>query len=129
MNGVDRLVAEKVMGWAYDGDVWQTRDKVDRYRPLSWSPSTIIGDAWEVYERVDENGEPILGSIVRCATTGGEWHYGVFAKINPNAEDDEEKEGYYWNKSAPMAICITALRTAGVPESEITAALNAKGKP
>lgn len=102
---IDRLVAEKVMGWrketyfpptelADSYDVWvksETEyDYVERF-----NPSTNIRDAWFVAEKFE---------YAQVVKDGGHFY----------AEVANER---YWMgdfENAPMAICLAALKSVGV---------------
>jgi len=107
LREIDRLVAEKVMGWEYvqDTDKWWDGDVLDIE---NFNPSTNIQDAWRVVEKMregrifslcdawDENDEPIF-----------------YANFQYN-------DGYHvvnydaYAETAPLAICLAALEVVGV---------------
>lgn len=114
---VDKLVALHVMKWKpvyYDDNVIVAWD-IGKGRELfftspfesdnEWSPSTNISDAWMVVERIGheflvrkrKNGEDFRAFIIE---TGG-------------------KEDYAHAKTAPLAICLAALKTVGVDADDI----------
>lgn len=112
---LDRLIAEKVMGWtqvATDGvssygtppeDQLRERDGHGTGEGHFHVPyySTSIADAWRVVESMAKEGfEPSLDF------EGGRWKVCVF------------EEGYiiagYAAESAPLAICLCALKAKGV---------------
>jgi Phage ABA sandwich domain len=106
---IDRLVAEKVMGWK-----WEYNDMLNRYVSrdekgfwhLNFCPSTDLLDAWQVVEKIIEQfGSYSLTKI----KDGGHycevlyWNNGAFDVI---AEVEAE--------TAPLAICLAALKAMGV---------------
>ncbi|PLR93213.1 BC1872 family protein [Bacillus sp. T33-2] len=90
---IDRLVAEKVMGW---DDVWQP-----------FFPSTEIKDAWLVVEKMKDMGLffnvcPELDACHVDIWVQSDRHQG----LNPYRTVHE--------KTAPLAICKAALAIVGV---------------
>lgn len=118
---LDSLVAQRVMKmipcrgglcnepcyWTdSDGSVWHHNGIVP------FSPSTSIADAWEV---VNEMNGP-RGFYARSAShpQSGEWMV-TFKKCGLRFDSAE--------KTAPLAICLAALRAVGVTEGEIQEAM------
>lgn len=111
---LDRLVAERVMGW-WIGDCeahflvesvesfpaylrgskkWDARDRVYRspaHNSEFWSPSTSIADAWEVVEKMD------TGNSFQLSTRFTDWWASFTISTNVSAS------------TAPLAICRAAL--------------------
>lgn len=119
---IDRLVAEKVMGWGdcptkdqprsthfgRDGTLY--RYKVGYgYVPERWSPSTDIAAAFEVVEKMKSDGW--YWEISKAYQDGGET-MAVFCKDNPSP-------CITVNLSIPLAICLAALRSVGVELGEV----------
>ncbi|MBA2702707.1 MAG: hypothetical protein H0U60_02530 [Blastocatellia bacterium] len=125
---LDALVAEKVMGW-YHKD-WKTvthgtsgwirkhpplqeywyckvNGKDTRMNTLSWSPSTNIAAAWQVVSKMKET-QPFFSlyyddrSEIDPAYWFCDWSTEYRSGIGAKAE------------SAPLAICLAALKTVGV---------------
>ncbi|ONK21212.1 hypothetical protein BLX87_23065 [Bacillus sp. VT-16-64] len=109
---IDRLIAEKVMGWEFyeDGESWTTENGDHLFFSAcdanEWAPSSDISDAWLVVEKL-KNKKTYLNICPekeRC--TVDTWY-----------EDDN---GYYLPytsveaKTAPLAICLAALKSVGV---------------
>lgn len=105
---IDALIAEKVMGWTLDSNIEETNvywvdsegnimgwpDGVEQ-----WAPSAYIGDAWQVLEKFETNDDIFLRTEVKGWTC--------------NIETDEG--GYIgYGDTAPMAICVAALKAAQV---------------
>lgn len=116
LREIDRLVAEKVMGWKIDEQVsnddvvavFDEKGNWGTFKPTEW-----IQDAWQVVEKMregrifslcdawDENDEPIF-----------------YANFQYN-------DGYHvvnydaYAKTATLAICLAALKAVGV-EVEVT---------
>lgn len=114
---INRLVAEKVMGWEYqdcngdelllpaDGDASRLQfvKKPNRHAFVK-DYSTDIRDAWLVFERFD------FFHIERV--TG----YGEFYKVTLSVaqEDGTYQEIEAIAETAPLAICLAALKSVGV---------------
>lgn len=144
----DALVAEKVMGWVwlqwrglatlmpddYKSGVyggWPLMAQVMAARPTSedlvitehWDYrlphySTNIADAWAVAEKVSHNRRLLL-------TRNQDGLYLVEYR-SAGTHEDSVVAGY--QPTAPLAICIAALRAAGVSDTEVYAAMG-KGDP
>ncbi|WP_313430061.1 BC1872 family protein [Siminovitchia terrae] len=118
MREIDRLVAEKVMGWRLDEtnfiDYWvgeHDGQKGDWAIAHMWKPSTNIQDAWEVVEKINEEF-----SLVRTNDTGM-WvaSIGFFGDECPECgEETFEVEYQGIANAAPLAICLAALKAVGV---------------
>ncbi len=120
---LDRLVAEKVMGWTL-ADRWAcgwgkgpsvyitNLEKSPTWQ--DFTPSTDIAAAWEVVEHLrkqkhEDGGRKYLVSMIDHTDS-----------VEIVVEDF--REGDSWlavNESAPMAICLAALRAMNVPEATI----------
>jgi len=85
---IDAMVAEKVMGLP--------REQGD------WSPSTDIAAAWGVVEKMRDRGCYV--AVQNCHSPETEW-----CAIIADDEDSYEGKG-----SAPIAICLAALKAVGV---------------
>jgi hypothetical protein len=113
---MDRIVAEKVMGWTlvkcqvgplgtgygYETYCWSGNSVLINI----WSPSTNIAHAWEVINRLKEDYE------FRIANDQGEFlEWGVeMIDLNNNNEVSDVAE------TAPHAICLAALMAVGAIE-------------
>jgi hypothetical protein len=126
---LDALVAEKVMGWnllccnhGVDGShsCWFDTDG-KRLHPKvhlkgwdtdsdedGFSPSTSIIDAWEVVERA---------GLVVGKTDEGEW-MAVHSTLDREFEYWFDAEEGVVASTAPLAICLAALRAVGVEVPE-----------
>lgn len=98
---LDRLIAEKVMGWTFEaelGNYW-LEDGTDVCRVLIggheyWRPSTNIAHAWEVVEHLRPD------KIIRLSDDVDRWvAFFVFAGWR----------GQFNAPTAPLAICRAAL--------------------
>lgn len=117
-----------------------------------WSPSTTIGDAWEVVERIMHNapvgrerkgddwgdrwrGENLWFAVECPLADNPRFVSGYVPKFTAGWKYNEQYEGDGYTQyqateaTAPLAICIAALKTVGVSQEEITAALTTKGTP
>ena len=104
---LDRLVAEKVMGWkkwSTTGDhLWTAADsRVRSLRPedaWAFNPSTNIAHAWEVVEKLIDK-DPNIG--IDC---DGNWACSLWNHV---ARAD----------TAPHAICLAALKAVGATHAD-----------
>ena len=115
---LDALIAEKVMGWeaTADGLYWDARQKrtrlvlgsaiakkreemgIENGPGFVFAPSTDIAAAWEVVEKADLWS--LYGSI-------GDGPYRACIQF-------EDREGLMTADTAPLAICLAALKAKGV---------------
>jgi hypothetical protein len=105
---LDALVAEKVMGWMRQHDIWygpklkmaQAFDRPPNY-------STDIAAAWEIVEKFSKLGWDVT------VFSGGEMRDGdeIYAEFDPRYCDGKFalKSAY----TAPHAICLAALNAVG----------------
>lgn len=118
---LDVLVAERVMRWRRvvvlpEINRWMVSDSQwSGYYVFDWSPSTDITDAWQVVEKMRQD-------LWLVNISGG--HFWDCEIIDMSIEDEDRGDYAARNKeTAPLAICIAALRAVGVDEAEIQAAL------
>lgn len=90
---LDRLVAEKVMGWHRDCDRWMAGDQM-RGWAFEWNPSTNIAHAWEAVDRILSNQGRNLNLQVKAGTC-----FAHFCGTTEGARAD----------TPPLAICRAAL--------------------
>jgi len=114
---LDALVAEKVMGWSVseDGTVWRDESLKypDRLPLLEWHPSTQIGDAWQVVEKVKETTGGALMIISRAKDALVAW-----APFDAQWEETSRNpmtmrvllSSYVEAPTVPHAICLAALK-------------------
>lgn len=121
---LDVLIAEKVMGWklyCYEGDVyahepgqygdaakndgwcWEGDTYPENRESHQFAPSTDIAAAWEVVEKLSTNGWAVKMQI-GFDSSRYYWDCEVFI----------EESHYGSAKTAPHAICLAALKAAGV---------------
>lgn len=114
-RGMNRLVAERVMGWQFldrvkmgwgpGPDTYSTGDETEDGSPSfqGFEPSTEINHAWRVVEHLQKKH-------VEVRVTGynrDEWFCDIAHFLeNPGAPNNVTGEG----TSAPLAICRAALR-------------------
>lgn len=103
LDKLDRLVAEKVMGWDRVG-TFQYRDKMRIYTVdgTQWSPTRNIADAWKLIEKrmiTLESGGRVFGDPDYRAGVASDGLPGFF---------------YAEAETAPLAITLAALRAKGV---------------
>lgn len=103
LRKIDRLVAEKVLGWTIDG-----KDSYDEtgYRcPLPFF-SEEIAAAWEVVEHFSATNHVSLHTCIETPTGPLRWEFNIDRVLmDPDAPLAE---------TAPLAICLAALRARGV---------------
>ena len=129
---LDRLVAEKVMGWklvnyetympakteadyadAANNDGWMWEGMAGDGEAWQWKPSTDISAAWQVWEKLRQSGEWC------CLDIGSDYDYCYRVTLIPS-NFDEKYEGKHeptvtidGEGSAPLAICKAALLAIG----------------
>lgn len=127
---LDRLVAEKVMGWTVNkeqspyqwsvplgqGLLYECWDCTPATKAESFS--TDIAAAWEMVEhlRKQTNQDGSCRWLVSIIDHQHKWE----AVVHEIGMDDIACE---CDESAPTAICLAALRAVGMPESEIQEAM------
>jgi hypothetical protein len=117
LGEIDALVATKIMGWKLQpksawGTEWWNGDEKER-SIYSFCPSTDIAAAWEVVDKFTADG---TFARIERGTTGG-----LGCPVTPHWEVGLSKDGYcYWAKAstAPLAICLAALKALGVKVKE-----------
>lgn len=105
---LDALVAEKVMNGKTPGD---------------WHPSTDIADAWEVVEATSLRYREGLFGVNVCRTAAGNPAYSYDATIYERiyGKDGWATDDYKFcahAPTAPLAICLAALKAKGVDTKE-----------
>lgn len=93
---MDRLVAEKVMGW--DPSEWHQGQDCRR-----WKPSNDIAHAWEVVEKMEATMRHF--SLFYCETRC-EW----LCRLDKCRCVEEDARIKAWGEAAPLAICRAALK-------------------
>lgn len=100
---IDRLIAEKVMGW--EVGEFPNINVIEAYSPHGvlqisddWSPSTDIQDAWYVVEELDYDIK-----VTKYKSHVYQCH--IFIPNNVQMVIAE---------TAPMAICLAALKSVGI---------------
>lgn len=113
MRKLDDLCAIKVMGYRIE-DGWVKELKGDHWwelcEPHEWNPSTSLDDALVCLERA-ANGYPWSAGRQAAGLKGGP----CFCYFHGGERQDAE--------TIAIAMCKIALRAAGVPESEISLAM------
>jgi hypothetical protein len=117
LREIDRLVATKVMGWKIYADsagykFWSINED-DRsriiYSVTSFEPTKDIADAWQVVEKLIDEGYDI-----------NVYNHNKEFNVEINIEEDDKHLWFYGEAdSAPLAICLAALKAVGV-EVEVT---------
>lgn len=106
---LDRLIAEKVMGWEYSAayNAYFLSDGKREREPSDWSPSTNIAQAWEVVEHMTQTTKETWE--FRSTTT---LHTAIFEF--DGGRDRPWKPGQYVGDALtmPLAICRAALRAS-----------------
>jgi hypothetical protein len=126
---LDRLVAERVMGYTFDPK--EPIGELDKPtpRPLWLGPpkpySSDISAAWEVVEKMRAIASEVEIHIHGHTSNFRQDHFVYIHGFNEDYWKDGllDRDGDACGKSLPLAICLAALRAVGVPESEIQEAL------
>ncbi len=136
---INRLVGERVFGWtvvaASDGEpIWSNECSTPlafQYAsaPVKFGPnfSTEIAAAWEIVEKLHGHHECAgygycvqLHKDPRGDRSFLDWKCRFMGWANPDAtEGGEMPTAWAVADTAPMAICLAALRAVGVPEATI----------
>jgi len=120
---LDKLVAQRVMGWKVsldsnnrdheimledsDGSIWFHNGIV------RWHPSGDMGDAWKVVERLDHKSITI--QFCKGDETKDKWYAIFFEGTLEHYASTSE--------TAQLSICLAACQAAGVSETELDAAM------
>jgi len=115
---LDALVAEKVMGWKkvkWLGDYdWRDKDGEQPYTVRAWNPSTDIAAAWQVVEKIQERQGRDRFIIYLSSYWGtNSWVYKcefIMETVNKSVDGFAD--------TAPLAICLAALRAVGAIAAE-----------
>jgi len=102
-RGLDRLVAELVMGWRGEtlgGRTWWRSPDGGTRPAADWQPSTRIADAWEVVERL--RAIDFYGTTIE-AHADDRWIVRVYSNDIEKAASAD---------TAPLAICRAATAAA-----------------
>jgi hypothetical protein len=107
INAVDKLIAKEVMGWRLcHYGFWETEfGELDS--ESEWNPSENINDAWIVLEKLRDERNILLDIVT--------------APSSFRVEAVKLGEGVIHvqiESTAPMAICIAALKAYGVEVAE-----------
>lgn len=100
---LDILVANKVFGWEYDEflEMFYTKHELGSVpRSSNFRPSTNIADAWKVLEKLIQLGAEINVGFYK------QWDCSIDYPIGCNWLVQAE--------TAPLAICLAALKALGV---------------
>lgn len=141
---LDALVAEKVMGWVHYGNWWhdpkQKDDsglvkngmkmmcRKDDIKPthnddgdnIGWHPSSDISDAWEVVEKF-KNVDGFIVSVDWCPhhEESPRWFCEIVEMKNGKWTDKFWRD---WADTAPLAICLAALKAVGYEPEPLSGA-------
>jgi hypothetical protein len=105
LREIDRLVAEKVMGWEvpYEYDDIGIMAYTIKTGAFAFSPTTNIADAWQVVEKFDKTDFRVVRNYRGNYSAGlMYWNKDTMVKVEAKAE------------TAPLAICLAALKSVGV---------------
>lgn len=117
LREIDRLVAERVMGWIYNArfDVFEPSNVAPHGSPRiveDFRPSEHLAAAWEVWTKLRESGDYCCMDIRWPIAEGFEV---VLRRLN----DDHDKPFVLVSQveSAPLAICLAALKAVDAPRT------------
>jgi len=105
---LDRLVAERVMGWQYDllRDAWAKADGSYAYAEV-WKPSTDIAAAWDVVQcLISKSFNVEVWNTVEL-DQDGEWRTAWVVDVRSTQHGASTYRAQA--PSAPLAICRAAL--------------------
>lgn len=127
MSKLDDLCATKVMGWYESIETvddmtlhwWGNDTLVFNRRTYDWMPSVSLDDALVCLERA-RNGHSldmryVTEAYARQWHSDKRWIVAIKTRGHPRAEAKEV--------TLPLAMCLCSLRAMGVPESEISIAM------
>ena len=115
LRTIDRLVAEKVMGWklvTYGTDKYLKRENGSAFKFEKWSPTNNITDAWKVVDKIKESRFSIRKRFITE----------LQKEVTPKKTRDEGvlvDAGWVIFLLTPKAICLAALRAYGVDVDNI----------
>jgi hypothetical protein len=115
LRAIDRLVAEKVMGWklvTYGTDKYLKRENGSAFKFEKWSPTNNITDAWKVVNKIKESRFSIRKRFITE----------LQKEVTPKKTRDEGMlvdAGWVIFLLTPKAICLAALRTYGIDIDDI----------
>jgi hypothetical protein len=121
-NELDKLVAEKVMGWVAEeipakqflsAYVLYKRPEPPHVPDYKWSPSTNIQDAWLVVERLNNS----LNTITKVNNNSKIGYEVEMFKYDSEGDLDDVYKTH--QETAPLAICITALKSVGIEMNQL----------
>lgn len=112
---IDKLVAEKVMGWKVKSiqtserswqDAWRNEDEKIMAWYREWKPSTDISSAWQVFEWLEAHG---VVSVSSADDNGKGCTFIPYVFRGQGLRDVSVSASCH-----PRAICLVALRAVGV---------------
>ncbi len=113
LRQIDALVAEHVMGWRSCGDCWAL-ELARVQKKHTWKPSIDIAAAWEAFEYIGGgysvcdkwvDFSPMLEIRRIDSPSHAEWRCTI---------DTDEGRYESVGHTAPLAICLAALKAKGV---------------
>ncbi len=106
LRKIDRLIAEKVMGWEkLNKNFWNNKGA---WIPVNtFNPSTNIQDAWVVVKKLNET---FTVDIRDTLNDGAECYLYEFQEETETLFPYKAADG----ETAPLAICLAALKAVGV---------------
>lgn len=113
-NSINQLLAEKVMGWHLRKmehvDAWIDRNN-DWTLKQMWKPATNIQDSLLVVEALQEKNN--LNFKLKRRKDGK--YFATFIQLHSIHDNPQKENNEWWDKAdtAPMAICIAALKAVG----------------
>lgn len=113
MSKLDDLCAIKVMNWHKEFFMYLDADDNDAVKIDEWNPSTSLDDALVCLERAAKGQRFEIVYVSDSMKLSGD--RGWYARINAGIASFET--------TAALAMCLCSLRAMGVPESEISLAM------
>lgn len=119
MSKLDDLCAIKIMGWTLErhggSDFWMEPNGFSHSKAFDWYPSHSVDDALGCLERAYEK---YAYAEIRRGFDG--WFCGLWDK---EEAIEDIATVYCANEKLSIAMCLCSLRAMGVPESEISLAM------
>ena len=116
---IDALVAEKVMGWGHAHGVKHWTLRGEYMASERYSPSTNIADAIDIFESLGPGWQLNMSDPSGYEDCFRWW---CWLPVEYGGVEPKDRECETMEATAPMAICIAALKDAGVDVDALLAA-------
>jgi hypothetical protein len=102
LDELDKLAAEKVMGWFLEGKIWESKNGVNNILEHEWCPTRNIAQAWELLGKIKKSGIKI--NISKGSDYKSDWEVTM----------DDGSHFWTYEGGAPIAITRACLAAIGV---------------